>query len=251
MIVDADVHLSRTEPLGMDGEELLRTMDRAGVERALIWLQPPYMRHIGEANRAVYEAARRHPDRFLPFGWADLRLGLEQAEADMRRCVEEYGMLGVKFNGAQNEYFVDRVELFPLYAWLAEARRAIAFHVGADAYEYTHPYRVAKVARRFPGMPVLVAHMGGAGAPDLSAATIEFAGECPNMLLIGSNVGYPKVRRAIETLGAARVCFGSDTPFQYMHVERAAYEALLADLPREQREAVMGGNILAALTGQR
>ncbi len=42
MIIDADVHIS---PLAQNGsiyqDELIRRMDKAGVDKALTWLQPP------------------------------------------------------------------------------------------------------------------------------------------------------------------------------------------------------------------
>lgn len=45
MIIDADVHIS---PFGENAyditiDELLRRRDRAGVDKALTWLRPPYM----------------------------------------------------------------------------------------------------------------------------------------------------------------------------------------------------------------
>ena len=71
MIVDADCHISPLrEGNHITADELLRRMDRAGVDKALVWLTPPYRREIDECNAYVYEAAGAHPDRLLGFGWA-------------------------------------------------------------------------------------------------------------------------------------------------------------------------------------
>jgi len=87
-------------------------------------------------------------------------------------------------------------------------------------------------------------HMGGVGHADLTRAAIEMAQEHPNLTLIGSAVRYKAVLKAIQTLGAERVCFGSDTPFGLMHVEVAAYHALLTDeISAREYELVMSGNI--------
>ena len=245
MIYDADVHISLTEPEGQTAEALLRQMDTAGVDKSLIWLQPPYFRNIDEANRYVYESARAHPDRLTPFGWADPHFGLDTALSTVRRCLEEYGMAGVKLNGAQNGYYIDDMELVePLIAEIERHGAMLALHIGADFYEFTHPFRAAKIAERHPKLRMLLAHMGGAGVPDLADACIEFAAKHPNMLLIGSSVSYKKVLKAIRLLGAHRVCFGSDSPFAIQKVEVAAYTALLEDtLENEERELVMGKNI--------
>jgi predicted TIM-barrel fold metal-dependent hydrolase len=251
MIIDADCHISPTpEGAGsISADELLRRMDRAGVDKALAWLQPPYMRQVGPANAYVARAMKDHPDRILGFGWADPHLGVEEAREEARRCVEDYGLCGVKLNGAQNGFCVDEPALsLPVVEQVAALGSILAFHVGADAFEQTHPFRVAKVARRFPDLPVLMVHMGGVGHADLTDAAIEFAAECPNLTLIGSAVRTGAILKAIRTLGARRLCFGSDTPFELMHVERARYDAMLEGvLSEEEKALVMGGNVARVL----
>ncbi|MHC4718774.1 MAG: amidohydrolase family protein, partial [Planctomycetota bacterium] len=155
------------------------------------------------------------------------------------------GFGGVKLNGAQNFFFIDDPELsLPVIEEIAATGKLLAFHVGADAFERTHPFRVAKIARMHPDVTILCVHMGGVGHHDVSAAMVEFARECPNLHLIGSAVRDVRVLAAIRTLGAERVSFGSDTPFALMHAQLAMYQALLADdFAPEQRAAVLGGNI--------
>ena len=103
MIIDADTHISPTFESGnsIPVEELIRRMDRAGVDRAVTWLQPPYGREVKHANAYVYEATKRYPDRILGFGWADPNLGVEKARDMLRKCLSEYGFYGVKLNGAR------------------------------------------------------------------------------------------------------------------------------------------------------
>jgi predicted TIM-barrel fold metal-dependent hydrolase len=251
LIIDADTHISPTgeDAMTITYDELVRCMDRASVDRALAWLRPPYMREIAKSNAYVYEATQKHPDRLLGFGWADPHLGVEQSKDEVKRCLYDYGFYGVKLNGAQNSYYIDDPKLsLPLVEEIAKAGQAsgklLAFHVGSDAYETTHPFRVAKVARMFPELQILMVHMGGVAHHDLSNAAIEMAQECPNLVLIGSSVRARAILKAIKVLGASRVCFGSDTPFELMHVEVAKYDALLADeVTPEEKQQVMGGNI--------
>jgi predicted TIM-barrel fold metal-dependent hydrolase len=203
------------------------------------------MREIAESNAYVYEATKQYPDRILGFGWADPHLGVERSKDEVKRCIYEYGFHGVKLNGAQNSYYIDDPKLsLPLVEEIAKTGKLLAFHVGTDAYETTHPFRVAKVARTFPELMILMAHMGGVAHHDLSNAGIEMAKECPNLFLIGSAVRSRAILKAIKTLGADRVCFGSDTPFELMHVEVAKYHALFdGEVTPEDEQQVMGGNI--------
>jgi hypothetical protein len=244
MIVDADVHLSSLrEGNRITVEELLRRMDRAGVTRALAWLQPAYFRDVEGGNRYIFECVRRYPERIIGFGWVDPHFGLEKCLEEIKRCTGEYGFVGVKLNGAQNEFPIDDEQVcLPLIEAIVETGKLLAFHIGADSFENTHPFRLAKIARRFPTATILAVHMGGAAVPDLSRAMLEFAQECPNIYLIGSAVSAPAVLRAIQQLGPERVLFGSDTPFQFMHVEVARYRALLEDLPANAADLVMGEN---------
>jgi predicted TIM-barrel fold metal-dependent hydrolase len=252
MVIDADVHISPTPQGGnsISIDELLRRMDRCGVEKAVTWLQPPYVRsEIDQGNAYVYRAMRQHPDRILGFGWADPNLGAGRAIDDVRRAVDEYGFFGVKLNGAQNSYPIDDPELaMPVIERVAAAGVVLALHVGADAFDQTHPSRVATIARAFPELRILVIHMGGAAFHDLSAAAIAVAREHPNLTLIGSAVRAIPILTAIRTLGAGRVCFGSDTPFELMHVELAKYRALLdGEISTAEMAQVMGGNMAGVL----
>lgn len=251
MIVDADTHISpfNTSVYDITRDELLRRMDRAGVERALIWLRPPYMREIAPANRYVYEATQAHPDRFIGFGWVDPHLGKDAMLDEIKRCVDDYGFYGVKLNGAQNEFPIDHPELaLPLIAAIAQTGKALAFHIGTDAYDATHPMRLGNIAGMFPQTPILMVHLGGVGFHDLSNAAIAIMQQHSNVTGIGSAIRPVNVLKAIKALGAERVCFGSDAPFNLIHVERAAYDALLKDeLSAEDRDKVMCGNILRVL----
>jgi predicted TIM-barrel fold metal-dependent hydrolase len=245
MIIDADTHVT---PTGADYsiEQLLSAMEKAGVDKTLTWLRPDYRGEEIEGHNAyLYQATREYPDRILGFGWADPTLGVNHAKDMVKRCVYDYGFYGVKLNGAQNYYFIDDAELsLPVVEEIAKTGKLLAFHIGADEYERTHPFRAAKIAKMYPDMPILMVHMGMRSA-DMNHAVIEMALENPNMYLIGSGTSYKAVLRAIRTLGADRVCFGSDAPFQIMHVELAMYNAFLdGEVSAAEKRDVMAGNIM-------
>lgn len=251
MIIDADVHISPTAEGGNSifVDELLRRMERAGVDKALTWLQPPYRRELDAANEYVYKAMQVYPDKILGFGWVDPNLGVEKAKDGVRKCVYEYGFYGVKLNGAQNSFYIDDPALsIPVIEEIVRTGKILAFHVGADDFERTHPFRVGKIARQFPDTQILMVHMGGIGSADVSNAAIEIAQQHQNLTLIGSGVRSRPILKAIKTLGPSRVCFGSDSPFELMHVEVAKYRALLnGELSEDDKYKVMAGNMIRLL----
>ena len=252
MIIDGDSHISPGAP-EFSLESQMEAMERAAVDKALVWLSPHHYRgeELTEHNAYVSRAAREHPDRLLPIGWADPTVGVEHAKEMVRRSVEEWGFYGVKLNGAQNNYFIDDPVLaLPVAEEIAKAGKMIAFHIGPDAYERTHPFRAARVARLFPETPILMVHMGMT-SNDMNRAVIEMARECPNMVLIASATSDSLALKAIRTLGASRVCFGSDRPFRKMDVMKVMYETAFAgELEHDEMELFMGGN-MARLFGIR
>lgn len=252
MIIDADVHISPTPEGGnsIQVDELLSIMDHAGVDMAVTWLQPPYLRHIAEANAYVWDAMRSHPDRILGFGWVDPHLGLQEARDTVKRCVDEYGFYGVKMNGAQNAFYIDDPMLsLPIIEEIASTGKLLALHIGTDAYEFTHPFRLGKIARQFPNLQILAVHMGGVGFHDLSDAAIEIAQQHPNITLIGSAVRSKPILKAVQMLGSSHVCFGSDTPFELMHVELAKYHALFDGAVSRQDQANIFADNICRLLG--
>lgn len=251
MIIDADTHISPTgeDAYAVTAEQLIASLDRAGVDKALVWLRPPYMREIADSNRYVYQAVRRYPDRLLGFGWADPHLGVERMKDEIKRCLEEYGFHGIKLNGAQNNFYIDHPTLaLPLVEFSARAGTRLAFHIGTDAFEATHPFRLGKIAALYPETSILMVHMGGVGFADLSNAAIEVMAGHPNITGIGSGIRPVNVLKAVRTLGAERICFGSDYPFNLIHVELAAYHALLdGEVTPREKAAILGGNLARVL----
>lgn len=246
LIVDADCHISssRFDGLAMTADDLLREMDRAGVDKSLIWLKPPYDKDIGPENRAIHAASRAHPERFLPFGWTNPRLGLQRAKDVATQCFEEYGFLGIKFNGAQDDYVIDDAQtVMPVIEHAARYAKPLAFHIGGDFAENTHPFRLGAIAARFPETQFILIHIGGASFPALDRAAIEIAAAHDNIAVIGSAIHERAILKAVEVLGHERVCFGSDMPFFLMHARLAMYRAILRDHGEDAVRAILGDNI--------
>lgn len=229
MIFDADTHLSpyKNFELSIDAAQWADLIDEAGVDRALCWLLPQGVTDVAESNQYLYENSKKYP-KMLPFGWANPREGLEKAQDDICRCLEEYGFCGVKLNGAQNAYLIDSPEAMKLAEEIAKRNGIIAFHIGVDEPDFTNPKRAEKVAKAFPEIPILMVHMGGAGTPDCSDLVIEIAKDNPNMTLVGSSIEVSKVEKAIRLLGAKRVMFGSDLPFACLPECLANYKRMLS-----------------------
>lgn len=245
MYIDADCHLSsRKTGIEIGADELLRRLDAAGVAQAVTWPMVSYTREIASDNKAIYEAKKAHPERIIPFAGVNPRLGMDVAMDELKRCIEVYGVRGIKLNGARDGYSVDDPQLaLPLIQRIAEAGLVLALHCGANDFERTHPYRIAKISDLFPKLPIMVVHMGGGAQPDMCDAVIDLARKYPTWYLIDSEAYYTKIQAAVRTLGAERVCYGSDSPFLPMHYEWGIRQVIYQDLSEADRVKVLGGNM--------
>ena len=252
MFIDADCHISsrQTDSAGSI-DQLLRDLEALGVDKAICWPKVSLPGEIFSDNRAIYEGAEAHPDRIIPFCGVNPCLGIEEAKEELRRCIEVYGVKGVKLNGARDGYYIDDPLLsLPLIEMIADAGLTLALHCGSNDFEKTHPFRIAKVSDLHPHLPILVVHMGGAGSPDLHDPTVEFAARCPSWHLVDSEADYRKVHKALRILGPDRVCYGSDSPFCPMRFEWGIRQVIYEDLSDTDRAKVLGGNIARLLQAQ-
>ncbi len=245
MFIDADCHVSaRSGPGQLSADDLVRQLDASGVDRAIAWPMVSYTRDLAEDNRAVRDGARAHPDRIIPFGGVNPRLGLDESMAELRRCIDEYGVRGVKLNGARDGYSIDDPELsLPLVDAIAKAGLVLALHCGANDFERTHPFRIAKLSDVHPDLHILIVHMGGSGQPSLHDAAIEFAARYATWTLVDSEADYRKALEAVRRLGPERVAYGSDCPFTPMRTEWAIRQAVYQDIAEADRARILGGNI--------
>ena len=180
LVIDADTHI--TDVGGLSGElrrrydsaddyyhgrpvsaeDVIREMDMAGVDAALIWQNPSATVYTDDpernaesllaANRYVCEAARRFPERFIPAGWTDPKAcGLANALRMAEIFVREFGFAIVKMNPAQNAYPIDSPEVLAVVDRLASLGAVPAFHFGSDT-PYTPAEGLERVALRHPDL---------------------------------------------------------------------------------------------------
>lgn len=243
MIFDCDTHMSpyRRFDGAIDAVGLDDLLAKNGIDRALVWLMPQEVDDVSESNRYIFESAKKYR-RFLPFGWANVREGVNKAISDAEICLLDYGFKGVKLNGAQNDYKIDSPEAMKVCEVIAKNSGIIAFHIGVDFPDNTSAARASNVAKAFPDTTILMVHMGGAGEPDMAGSVIDAAKIHRNMMLVGSNINITRVKEAIDVLGAGRVMFGSDSPFQNTADSISSYEDMLSDYDDDVKDTVMYKN---------
>ena len=251
--IDIHTHLLKpgNEPDEEELDAIIRLSRRFGIER-LVQLGNLYLAKSFEApdpedirviNSHTLKVTRRHPDVFIGFCYLNPANPASFSLEEIDRCVAQGGMRGLKFEVSVKA--TDK-RYDPLMA-RAEALDIPVLHhawynlTGTHANEST-PAEIADLARRFPGVTVVMAHLGGAGErgvldiADLPNVLIDTAGSWPESAL---------VEYAVRRLGAHRVVYGSDWPIRDFGAQTG--RILGADLEPEERELIFRGNAARVL----
>jgi hypothetical protein len=201
-------------------DELLQTMDVAGVARAILlgwyWEKPET---CVWQNRFYAECVRAHPDRLSAFATVHPVAGREATLAEVRRARDD-GLIGIgELSPHSQVYAIDDPVFNDVLALAGELRMPVNLHVTDPA---SRPYvgRIetpledfVRLARAFPATMFILAHWGGmlpvvnAQANATSLPNV-FYDTAATPLLYDSGVW----ERALSVFGCKRVLFGSDFP---------------------------------------
>ncbi|MEP9358322.1 amidohydrolase family protein [Sphingomonas sp. KR3-1] len=230
-------------------ETLIAQMDAAGVAKAaVVHSSTTY----GFDNRYVVDACNAYPDRLIAVGSVDM-LAADAADT-IRRWVGA-GLAGLRvFTGGSTKEF-DPSELDDPRAYAGwELLRTLGLTMCIQTGPVGLP-AVAALARRFPGVPVILDHLGRPdvtdGPPYAAAQSLFDLAPIPNIhlkltprIMADSQKGAASPEtlfpRLVEIFGAERLAWGSNYPTSpgTLAEIRATAEARLASLSAEDREWV-------------
>jgi 2,3-dihydroxybenzoate decarboxylase len=106
------------------GEMRLKSMDSAGIARAVLGLTGPgvqaepdtatAVRKAREANDFLAAAVQKRPDRYSGFAHLAMQDALAAAD-ELERCMRELKFCGAMINGHTNGQYLDHPSLFPFW----------------------------------------------------------------------------------------------------------------------------------------
>lgn len=240
MIIDTHAHLDEVESFGWKDtpEELLALMDDAGIEKTVV---TTYADEPGPEDgiSRLQEYVEAHPDRFIGFPRMDPRWGDKALDTFERMIVDE-GMSGLKLHPVSNLSSPYAEFTLTIMDKAAELGVPVLIHSGDE--NFCLPRQIGYAAER-TNATILMAHCGGFFN---ATSCIDVAAEHENIILESSAFPYPRVlQKAVDTLGAERVVYGSDMPPANPHVELKKIEVL--DLTDNQRERILYQNAVELL----
>ena len=264
MIIDAHVHLypdSIAEkaagsigtfyamPVRYDGSArtLLRVCGAAGVDRCVLCSVATAPAQVRPIN--VFLAAEKDRLGFAALGALHPQMTETQLIEELDFMHAE-GLSGAKLHPDFQRFHADDPAVFFIYEALAAYRLPLLLHAGDSRYDFSSPQRVANVAKAFPGLTLVAAHLGGWSEWEESARLLP---GCGNVLVDTSSSLYSlapeRARQVIRAFGAERVLFGTDYPMWDATDELRMLRGL--GLTEEELELILWKNAEALFFGRK
>ena len=237
-----DIHVHNTSPEVV--ERIIGECAPFGVTRFLFlgdvvrYGATPDEAQVRQANDDTLAALRRHPECARGLCYLNPLLPREFLRAEMARCLDCPRIAGVKLWIAVP--CRDR-RLDPILEELERRGKILLHHIFDKTVNQcpgeSRPGDIAELARRWPRVRMVMAHLGG-----IRKRGVEAVADLPNVSVdtSGSQPEDGLVEYAVRRLGAGRVLYGTDLPYR----DPAAQIARVtdADISRADQERILGEN---------
>lgn len=238
-VIDAHTHMSGKSfpfPPTATPEKFLALMDQHGIDVSWVFTLDGLCFDPAPYNDLTAEFCAFNPARLIPFCTVHPRY--PNAVTELRRCVLELDMPGVKFHPWLQSFSPTDPALDALGEEMTLLGVPIEFHDGTPPN--SSPMQIAYFARRHPNLTVILGH---GGLHDLWKEAMLAAELCPNIYIVPSSMPMHGWRQAIKRLGIERFLFGTDAGFvdPYWHPFQLSKLRQLQLSPTEEA-LFLGGN---------
>ena len=214
----------------------------------------------GGGNDHLASIIARHPDKFVGFAH---HYPFDSSAADeLKRSVEELGLKGYKLLAPTLDRPIEDMDAYPVWEMCAELDIPVLIHFGIQGggggiawHENINPLKLHNVAKDFPDVNFVIPHFGCAWIRE----TLQLCWACRNVHIdtSGSNQWVRWVdgdwtvkklfRKYIETIGAERIIFGSDSSyfprgFAIRYLQDQIRDCRELGLTHDQLQLIFGGN---------
>jgi len=203
-------------------EGILRSMEEAGVDKAVLQAEYGGTEDYHALNDATYRIAKAHPDKFPVYFMCLNPLVDEDMVKVLERGVKEQGFKGLNIQSWAVRVSSTNSRFWPVYAKCQELGLIVSVHSSINftvdrPIEYSHVSHLDKIACDFPEL-VLVANHGGwpwvtemvAVAWKHSNVYIEIGAVSPKYIAAPGS-GWEPLMRYGNTLLQDQVLFATDS----------------------------------------
>jgi predicted TIM-barrel fold metal-dependent hydrolase len=238
---------------GVDIDDYLAKMDRAGIERSLLIAVRAGDMNVKGSFEVPYEyvaeVCQKHPDRFSGLAGVDTTRGMEGLR-DLEFAVKELGFVGAHWYPHWFAMPPNAPQIYPYYAKCCELDIPIMMQVGHNLV-YSRERRLPSVGRPilldqvaidFPDLKLIGIHVGIPWTDEM----ISMCWKHENVYTAGDAYAPrywpPQYVHYANSYGRHKVLFGTDWPV--IDPERAVTEVDGLDFQAEAKRMLMRDNAL-------
>jgi predicted TIM-barrel fold metal-dependent hydrolase len=212
-------------------------------QRALAEIDTSMPDRLRAFNRWACDVVGRS-GRILPFVALDPSAqGPRENATHLRDLAERHGARGVKLHPVVQGFLPNDSRLGPSYRTCVEMGLTVLAHSGTakGTIQYAEPRAFADLARAWPDLKLILAHLGGGSWRQTRELARAFPGLYVDWTGAANAPTAAELARLIRDIGAHRVLLGTDFPWYDLDrtLERLMALPLLA---REEKEAIAGAN---------
>jgi hypothetical protein len=220
-------------------DEMLRVMDRLGVELACVSSTEAVLGgdHL-RGNLELAQGIRRAPERFAGFAVINPHFADQGRYID--QCVNDLGFRGIKIHPRTHRCSLLDSRYQSVWEASARYRLPVLSHTG-QGQAFSEPSQFRKVAAAYPQGIFILGHSGETFAGILQC--IELAREFENIYLDLSGWGFMNrgyLEYLVRRVDPRRVLFGSD--YSWIDLRCAAATVLFAGIDEETKRLIFGDN---------
>lgn len=188
--------------------KLLEVGNAAGIGKYVVHSVATVPGQAASINRFIASAVAAKPGQFI--GFATLHPDSKTINEDIQHIID-IGLSGIKLHPDFQKFNADSPEAMKVYEAI-EGRLPLLIHTGDKRTEFSKPYRIVNVAKAFPELDIIAAHLGGWSEWGSCAEELAEAGVYVDTCSSQGFLEPSKVRELIDIFGIDKVIFGSDYP---------------------------------------
>jgi predicted TIM-barrel fold metal-dependent hydrolase len=244
MVIDCHTHLGRNEHIKATADELLRSMDKAGIDKSLVF--------AGQLNDApidwILEQVAPHKDRLYVVADYVHNSPMWAQHCYLRDLYRDQKIVAVKFYTGYDHYYP--VDISGILSELELVGCPAIFHSGdclnsvkCAKLKYAHPINIDEVAVDYPKMNFIIAHMAYPWVRDAAEVCYKNANVYSDFsgFVYGEFEGSDvrkfsnSINSFLDIAGNDKLLFGTDWPISnqssYVKTVETLFEQSLCPAP--------------------
>ena len=241
----------RTSHKQLNGDDVAEMYRKLNMMATIFDVDQETRTGVRISNDEIAQAAKRHPDVLIGFGSVDPWKG-QAAVKEIRRCVEELGLRGMKFHPTTQAFMPNDRRFYDVWEECSRLGIPAIFHTGMSGIgagtpggsgirlRYAQPLLLDDVAVDFPKLNIIAAHPSWPWQEEMLAIArhkanvyIDLSGWAPKYF-------PPSLVQQANSLLQDKCMFGSDFPL--LSTERWLKEFAELPIKAEVRPKILREN---------